>query len=185
MVVHNVASFWEPRPLFPRTLHISQCSNQPLPWETPSEMLRYPHRAPRCFRTDQIPPLGCWWNRTTTSKPSSTNIINVTQGKRYWPHLWVHCLSQGGPGGHCRYPADRVPPCARLKYSHTAPDSAPGRVGLRSHRVYSRLQTWSQCQRALASPHAPWHRAHHLTGKGSGVAMCPAALDPPPSAGGF
>jgi hypothetical protein len=22
----------------------------------------------------------------------------------------VHCLSRGGPGGHCRYPADQVPP---------------------------------------------------------------------------
>jgi hypothetical protein len=27
-----------------------------------------------------------------------------------WIHLWVHSLSRGGPGGHCRYPVDRVPP---------------------------------------------------------------------------
>jgi hypothetical protein len=30
-------------------------------------------------------------------------------GKGCWPHPWVHSLSRGGPGGHCRYPEDRVP----------------------------------------------------------------------------
>jgi hypothetical protein len=84
-------------------------SNQSLPRETPSEMLRYPHRAPWCFCADRMPPHVCWWNRTTASKPTSTNIIKVAGGKRYWPHLRVRCLSRGGPGGHYRYPADRVP----------------------------------------------------------------------------
>jgi hypothetical protein len=28
---------------------------------------------------------------------------------RSWPHLQVHCLSRGGPRGHYRYLADRVP----------------------------------------------------------------------------
>jgi hypothetical protein len=27
----------------------------------------------------------------------------------------VHCLSRGGPGGHCQYPADQVPPRTSFK----------------------------------------------------------------------
>jgi hypothetical protein len=41
-----------------------------------------------------------------------------------------------------------------------------------------RLETRFWCGRALASPRAPWHRARHPTGKGSGVATCPVTLDP-------
>jgi hypothetical protein len=40
------------------------------------------------------------------SRPS---FRKSTWGKRCWPHLRVHCLSRGGPGSHCCYPADRVP----------------------------------------------------------------------------
>jgi hypothetical protein len=85
---------------------------------------------------------------------------------------------------YCRYLADRVPPCTRLKSSPTAPDSAPGRGGLRCRHVSPRLQTRSRCQRALASPRAPWHRARHPLGEGSGVATCPAAPNPPPGTEG-
>jgi hypothetical protein len=84
---------------------------------------------------------------------------------------------------HCRYYrylAYRIPPCTRLKYSPIAPDSAPGKGGLRCRRVSPRLQTRSRCQRALASPRAPWHRARHPSGEGSGVFTCPTALNPPP-----
>jgi hypothetical protein len=49
--------------------------------------------------------------------------------------------------------------------------------------VSSWLQT--RCRRALASPRAPWHRACHPTGKGSGIATCPVAPDPPPGEGGL
>jgi hypothetical protein len=76
-------------------------------------------------------------------------------------------------------------PCTRLKSSPTTPDSAPGREGLWCHRVAPQLQTCSWCQRALASPCAPWHGARHPTGKGSTVVMCPAALAPSPGAGGL
>jgi hypothetical protein len=117
-----------------------------------------------------------------TAPPLQTRQVQVSseqcRGKRYWPHLRVHCLSRGGPEGHCQYPVDRVPLCARLNSSPTAPDSAPGRKGLRCHRVFPRLQTRSWCWRALAPPRAPWHRARHSTGKGFGVATCPAAPDP-------
>jgi hypothetical protein len=46
--------------------------------------------------------------------------------------------------------------------------------------MFPRLQTHSRCGRALASPRTLWHWSRHLTEKGSGVAMCPAALDPLP-----
>jgi hypothetical protein len=35
-------------------------------------------------------------------------------------------------------------------------------------------------KRALMSPRAPWHRARHLPGKGSGVTTCPEAPSPSP-----
>jgi hypothetical protein len=44
-------------------------------------------------------------------------------------------------------------------------------------------QTHSRCQRALASPRAPWHRACHPIGKGFDVTTRPAAPDPPPGVG--
>jgi hypothetical protein len=113
------------------------------------------------------------------SKQSSTNIIKATRGKRNWPHLRVHCLSRCGLGGHCRYHADRVPPCIRLNSSPTAPDSAPDREGLRCHRMSLLLQAHSRCQRALASPCAMWHRARHPSGKSSGIATRPVVPDPP------
>jgi hypothetical protein len=60
-----------------------------------------------------------------------------------------------------------------------APDSSPGRGGLRCCHV-----SHSRCQRALASPHAPWHRAHHPPGEGSGVATCPTTPNSPPGTKG-
>jgi hypothetical protein len=84
---------------------------------------------------------------------------------------------------HCRYYrylTDRIPSCTRLKSSPTTPDSAPGRGGLRCRRMSPQLQTRSRCQRALASPRAPWHRARHPSGEGSGVSTCPTAPNSPP-----
>jgi hypothetical protein len=67
----------------------------------------------------------------------------------------------------CRYPADRVLLCTRLKRS------AP------------RLQIRSRCQRALSPPCAPRHRAHHLVEEGFGVATCPMAQSAPPTRKGL
>jgi hypothetical protein len=114
---------------------ISWHYNQPMPWETPSKTLRYPRRAPRCFCTDQMPPHVRWWNHTTASKLSSTNIVKIVRGKRYWPHLRVPYLSQGGPRGHCQYPADRVPLHTRLNSSPTALDHTPDIGGLRRRHM--------------------------------------------------
>jgi hypothetical protein len=62
----------------------------------------------------------------------------------------------------CRYPAYRVPLCTRLKRS------APW------------LWVRSRCQRALAPPRAPRHRARHLLEEGSGVATCPMSQSASP-----
>jgi hypothetical protein len=43
-------------------------------------------------------------------------ILEELRGEsRCWPHLLVRCLSRDAPGGHCWYPADRVPLCTSLK----------------------------------------------------------------------
>jgi hypothetical protein len=145
---------------------ISQCSNQPLPWETPSETLRYPHRAPRRFRADQVLPRARWWNRSTASKPSCTNIIKAAQGKRYWPHLLVHCLSRGGPMGHCWYPTDRVPRAQDLSLvpRHQTPHTAGKGFGV------------AACPRAPDPLPVP---------ESSGIAMCPVAPGTPPDREGL
>jgi hypothetical protein len=166
-------------------LRISSHSNQPLPWETPNEMLRYPRHAPRRFRADQMPPRVCLWNRTIASKLSSTNIIKAVGGKRYWPHLLVCCLSRGGPRGHCQYPTDRVPLHTRLKSSPTAPDPTPGTGGLRRHHMSHATGPTSRCGRALALWRVLWHRTRLTAGEGSIVAMCPMIPDPPPSVAGL
>jgi hypothetical protein len=133
----------------------------------PSEMSRYPSHAPRCL---------CDLSKIATRpmvepryhiKIIKNKYHQSCAGKRYWPHMRVRRLSRGGPGGHCWYPTDRVPLCKRLKRS------AP------------RLQTRSRCQRALALPRAPRHRACHLPGEGFGVATCPMAQSAPPARKGL
>jgi hypothetical protein len=92
MVVRSVASFWELRPWLPRPPCISRRNNQPLPWKTPSEPLRYPRRTPQCFCADQMLPRVCWWNHTTASKPSSTNISRFTASPKVGPRATVGTL---------------------------------------------------------------------------------------------
>jgi hypothetical protein len=118
------------------------------------------HYAPRSFHTDQILPRVCWW------------------GKRYWPHLRVHCLFRGRPEGHCWYPVDRVPPCTRLKSNPMAPNSTPGREGLWCHQVSCGSRPAFRCGRAQASPRVPWHQARHPAGMVFGIAMCPHGSGP-------
>jgi hypothetical protein len=85
----------------------------------------------------------------------------------------------------CRYSADWVPLCTRLK------------------KLVPRPQICSRFQRALALPHVPrhrarhppeedsgvatcpWHKARHLSGKGSSVVMCPEAPCMPPAMKGL
>jgi hypothetical protein len=64
------------------------------------------------------------------------------------------------------------------------PGPPPSREGLRCHHMSCGSRPTSRCRKALASPHAPWHQARHPARMSFGVATCPAALDPPPGAGG-
>jgi hypothetical protein len=163
MVMHIVTSFQKPRPRSPRPPRIPWCSSKLLLGERLAR--RYGTRATHIGAsvTCQKSPHAQWWSRANTSKSLGTNTIKSCAGKRYWPHLWVHRLSRGGPGGHCRYPVDRVPLCTRFKRS------APW------------LQTRSWCQMALAPPRVPGNRARYLLEQGFGVATCPMAQSAPPA----
>jgi hypothetical protein len=167
MVMHIVTSFQKPRPRSPRPPRIPLCSSKLLLGERLAR--RYGTRATHIGAsvTCQKSPHAQWWSRANTSKSLGTNTIKSCAGKRYWPHLWVHRLSRGGPGGHCRYPVDRVPLCTRFKRS------APW------------LQTRSWCQMALAPPRVPGNRARYLLEQGFGVATCPMAQSAPPARKGF
>jgi hypothetical protein len=105
-------------------------------------------------------------------------------------HLRVHCLSQGGPGGHCRYPAYRVP-------LHTSFKSRQGarRASTRRHPIVpdpafqprwalasSRVQ-WFQilppCSRGLRRCYVSRGSGPRLPAReGSGAATCTIAPDP-------
>jgi hypothetical protein len=81
------------------------------------------------------------------------------RGKRCWPHPQVRCLSRGGLGGHCRYPADRVPP-------HTSSKSR------------------RRAKRALMRVHMSRRSSSRLLAQGSsGAATCPMAPTPAPGSG--
>jgi hypothetical protein len=63
--------------------------------------------------------------------------------------------------------------------------SPPSEGGLQCHHVSCGSRPASQCGRALASWHVPWHRASLPTRECSGVTMCPTVLDPPAGAEGL
>jgi hypothetical protein len=68
---------------------------------------------------------GCWLIASITKKcqNSRTDGRTPTNISQKWTKMATSvmelgercCLSQGGPGGHCRYPEDRVPPHASSK----------------------------------------------------------------------
>jgi hypothetical protein len=70
---------------------------------------------------------------TTASESQHIKTQKGYAGKECWPHLRVHSLSQGGPGGHCRYPEDRVPPRTSFKPRQRLPP--PGSGQLRGRHV--------------------------------------------------
>jgi hypothetical protein len=63
---------------------------------------------------------------TTTLKSQHIKTQNGCAGKGCWPHPRVRSLSRGGPGGHCRYPEDRVPPRTSFKSRQRLPPPAEG-----------------------------------------------------------
>jgi hypothetical protein len=116
---------------------------------------------------------------------SGINIIKSYVGKRYWPYLRVRHLSRGGPGGHCRYHADRVPLCTDLKDQPHSSRSVPGARELWLRHVPQGTEHATRQKWVPVSSCAPWHRARHPPGKGSGVAMCPESPCAPPTRKGL
>jgi hypothetical protein len=116
----------------------------------PSKTLRYPRHAPRCFCTDQISSCARWWNCTTASKLSSTNIIKA--------------MLEGSSITMCP----------------TAPDLPPGMGGLWCRHVPFTTRPATQQGRAPVSPHVLWLQTRLQVQEGSSIATCPMALGPPP-----
>jgi hypothetical protein len=111
------------------------------------------------------------------------------EGKGCWSHLRVRSLSWGGPGGHCRYPEDRLPPRTSIKSRQRL--SPPGWRQLRGCHVSPWLRLPARgSSEAATCPHSSGSRlpargssgattchlgpsTHLLTQGSSGVAMCP------------
>jgi hypothetical protein len=91
-------------------------------------------------------------------------------GEGCWPHLWVHSLSWGGPGGHCRYLKDRVPPRISFKSKMKDKTGAHARMSRGSHLL---AQGSSRAATCLIAP-APATRARG----NSETATCPVASAP-------
>jgi hypothetical protein len=65
------------------------------------------------------------------------------------------------------------------------PGPPPDKGGLCCRHVSRGSRPVSRCRRTLVLPHVLWHRARLPAGEGSGIAMCPAVSDLPPSTGGL
>jgi hypothetical protein len=83
----------------------------------------------------------------------STSSGRAMWGRRCRPHPWVHSLSRGGPGGHCRYTADWVP-------LYTCPKSGP------------------ETRHATTRHHVSHGSKTPLSWEGSGATMCRTTLSP-------
>jgi hypothetical protein len=111
-------------------------------------------------------------NRAAPSLQNS-NIQDTERlhGKGCWPHPRARSLSWGGPGGHCRYPKDRVPPRTssksrqkpgQLRSCRMSPQlwhPLPVSGQLRGRHVSSRLQHQPSGSRQLWSCHVSRGRA--------------------------
>jgi hypothetical protein len=87
-----------------------------------------------------------------------------------WSHPWVHNLSWGGPGGHYRYPEDRIPPRRSSKSKLKDKTDAHARV---SRGFCLLAQSSSGATTCLVTP-APATRA---CGSSRSV-TCPVASTP-------
>jgi hypothetical protein len=100
----------------------------------------------------------------------STKFRKATREKGCWPHLWVLCLSQGGPRGHYHYPTNRVPPCRSSKKGKTCAHTQPRAP---------RHRTSHPSSEELGCCHASRGASSHLPTQGaSGATTCPVALAP-------
>jgi hypothetical protein len=109
---------------------------------------------------------------TTASESHRIKAQKGCAGKGCWPHPWVHSLSRGGPGGHCRYPEDRVPPRTSIKSRQCLlpPDWGQLRAATCPRGSGSRLL--ARGSSGAATCHLG--SSSHLLAQGSsGAAMCP------------
>jgi hypothetical protein len=103
---------------------------------------------------------------TTTSESQRIKTQKGYAGKGCWTHPRVHSLSRGGPGGHGRYPEDRVPPRTSIKSRQQLPP--PGWGQLQGCHVSPRL--W------LLPPGPGQLRGHHVPPR---FQLPPSGTDPP------
>jgi hypothetical protein len=77
-----------------------------------------------------------------------------SMGKEMLAPPWIHYLSRGGPGGHCRYPKDQVPPrtSSRSRHANHTPLRVVNLSMNRTARGSSRATT---CPAALAPAAQP------------------------------
>jgi hypothetical protein len=105
----------------------------------------------------------------TASQSQCIKTQKCCVGKGCWPHPQVRSLSRGGPGGHCRYPEDRVPPHTSFKSRQWLPPPGWGqlwgchvsprlRLGAapRPPRAPAALTPASRPGPAMGPPHVTW-----------------------------
>jgi hypothetical protein len=101
--------------------------------------------------------VGCHVSVNGATLPLRNNKVQSSEkqhGEICWPDPRVRCLSRGGPGGHCRYPEDRVPP-------------------------YTNSKSRQRTRRGLTHAHVFCGSSSYLLAQGSsGTATCPMALAP-------
>jgi hypothetical protein len=121
---------------------------------------------------------------TAASESQRIKTQKGCAGKGCWPHPWVRSLSRGGPGGHCRYPEDRIPSHTSIKSRQRLPPLGWGQ--LRGCHVSPRLRLSARGRHvpppgnrlpARGSSEAiTCHlgsSTHHLAHGSSGAATCP------------
>jgi hypothetical protein len=99
----------------------------------------------------------------------------VAQGKCIGPTCGFVASPEVGPRVTVGTLQTRYPCVQDLKDHPHDSRSVFGARGLWLHHMPRRIEHATHQKRAPVSPRAPWHRAHHPSGKGSGVATCPKA----------
>jgi hypothetical protein len=120
---------------------------------------------------------------TTASESQCIKTQKGCVGKGCWPHPRVRSLSRGGPGGHCRYPKDRVTPHTSIKSRQWLPP--PGWGQLWGRHVSPRLWLPPPGSGQLRGRHVPPRLQLSPPGPGQlwGRHMSPRLQHPPSSSG--
>jgi hypothetical protein len=109
----------------------------------------------------------------------------VVQGKGIGPTCWFVASPEVGLGATVGTLQTGYPCAQDLKDQPHGSRSVPGARGLWLHHVPQGTEHATHQKMAMGSPHAPWHRACHPPGKGSGVTTCLEAPSAPPTRKGL